>query len=278
MCDHSVTWPNQENCAAMITVNLDAEFFWLSLAPDSIYRSKTLSMGQYGIKRGLERILTLFDQFKIRATFFVPGRVAEVYPEQVREIVRRGHEVGHHGYEHENYAGLSIAEQRISLQKGISAIEKVCGFRPLGFRAPEGEITKDTLALLREFGFVYSSSMFDDDRPYFISLDNQLTDMVEIPLHWELNDFPYFAFNYRPAFPAGQGRIANYSQVLNTWKEEFTGYYKLGLNYVLQLDPQTIGTPGRALLLEKLLHFITSPGSVWFCTGAEMAKFWKARG
>ncbi len=278
MSGNSIVWPNKANCAVMVTVNLDAEFFWLSMFPDSIHRAKTLSMGQYGMLRGLGRVLAALDHFWVKATFFAPGRVAEVYPEQVQEIVRRGHEIGHHGYAHESYAKLPVGQQREALERGLNALEKVCGVRPKGFRAPEGEMTQDTVKLLREFGFAYSSSLFNDDRPYFLTSEGQPTDIVEIPLHWELNDFPFFAFNYKPAFPSGQGRIANYSQVINSWKEEYKGYYKLGLCYTLQLDPQTIGTPGRIALLEDLLGFITTRGSSWFSTGSEMAEFWRQNG
>jgi peptidoglycan/xylan/chitin deacetylase (PgdA/CDA1 family) len=156
----------------------------------------------------------------------------------------------------------------------MEALEKVSGIRPVGFRAPEGEMTQETLNLLQELGFMYSSSLFGDDRPYFHQRDGQRTNLVEIPLHWELNDFPFFAFNYTPAFPAGQGRIANYTQVLSTWKEEFKGYYEFGLHYVAQFDPQTIGTPGRIAMLEKLLEFIREKDDVWICNGREMAEFY----
>jgi hypothetical protein len=97
--------------------------------------------------------------------------------------------------------------------------------------------------------------------------------ILEIPIHWELFDLPYFAFNYRPAFPKGQGRVANYSQVLNNWKEEYYAYRDEGLCYVLQVDPQTIGTPGRIELLRELLAEIKKDGMAWFATGSEMADF-----
>lgn len=269
-----VAWPNNTNCAAMITVNLDAEYFWLGMFPDCADRPKTLSMGQYGMNRGLERVLNVFDNFGIKATFFIPGRVAELYPEKVQEIVNKGHEIGNHGYAHENFAGLSIDEQRKSIQKGNDALEKICKVHPVGFRAPEGELTQDTIKLLQELGFKYSSSLFNGDYPYYIKAGGQETGICEIPLHWDLNDFPYFAFNYHPAFPAGQGRIANYSQVLNIWEDEFEAYHHYGLCYVPQFDPQTIGTPGRIALLEDLLKYINTLGSTWFCTGREMAEFW----
>ena len=105
-------WKNNSSCAVMVSVNLDAEFFWLSLSPDCINRPKTMSMGQYGMLRGLPRILDLFDKYNIKATFFTPGKVVEKYPEDIKEIVKRGHEIGFHGYEHENFGLMTEDEQK----------------------------------------------------------------------------------------------------------------------------------------------------------------------
>lgn len=266
-------WGNNSNCIVMISVNLDAEFFWLSLSPDCINRPKTMSMGQYGMLRGLPRILDLFEKYNIKATFFTPGKVAEKYSENIKEIVKRGHEIGFHGYEHENFGLLNKEEQRKIFKKGIESIKKISGQIPKGFKVPEGELTLETLELAKENGFVYSSNLSNDDYPYIHKLSNG--NLVEIPIHWSLFDFPYFAFNYRPAFPKGQGRIANYTQVLNNWKTEYTGYQKEGLCYVLQVDPQTIGTPGRIGILEELLEFIVSQGGAYFATGNEIAEYFQ---
>lgn len=264
-------WKNNSSCVVMISVNLDAEFFWLSLSPDCINRPKTMLMGQYGMLRGLPRILDLFDKYNIKATFFTPGKVAEKYPEDIKEIVKRGHEIGFHGYEHENFALMTKDEQKEVFKKGMESIKNILGDYPKGFRAPEGELTKETLELVKENGFTYSSNLSNDDCPYIHKLFNG--NLVEIPIHWALFDFPYFAFNYRPAFPKGQGRISNYTQVLNNWKNEYIGYHKEGLCYVLQLDPQTIGTPGRIGILEELFEFILSKDTPWFATGSEIEKY-----
>lgn len=266
-------WKNNAECAVMITVNLDAEFFWLSLSPDCINRPKTLSMGQYGMLRGLPRLLEVFDRYNIKATFFVPGKTAETYPDDMKTIVSKGHEIAVHGYKHENFALLTYDEQKEAMKKSIEIVKNVCGIVPKGFRAPEGELTMETLQLAKEFGIEYSSNLSNDDRPYI--LDVGTGTLVEIPIHWALFDLPFFAFNYRPAFPKGQGRIANYTQVLNNWKDEFKGYYENGLCYVLQLDPQAIGTPGRIGLLEELLETITSKEKIWFATGTEMSDYIK---
>ena len=175
------------------------------------------------------------------------------------------------GYHHEHMALLSEEEQESAIKKGIQAIEKVCGVTPKGFRSPEGELTLDTLRIAKKNGLVYSSNLCDDDRPYWKDLGEDK--ILEIPIHWVNYDLPYFAFNYHPAFPAGQGRIANYTGVLNNWKDEFFGCHEYGLCYVLQLDPAAIGAPGRIGLLEELLDYIETFDGVWWTTGEEMYEY-----
>lgn len=185
----------------------------------------------------------------------------------------RGHEIGCHGYEHENFGLLSYEEQRVRIGKAVDAIEKACGKKPDGFRAPIGDLMLETLNIVREYGMLYSSDLFDDDRPYFMKVNPAGDKILQIPMQWANFDLPYFAFNYRPAFPFGQGRVANYSGVLSNWKDEFTGHYNHGLCYTLQLDPQTSGSPGRYAMIEEFLEFMTSHNDVWFATGSELLDY-----
>ncbi|MEG2012821.1 MAG: polysaccharide deacetylase [Anaerovoracaceae bacterium] len=267
------TWPQNKKCAAMITINLNAELFWLQLDPDCVNMPKTLSLGQYGMNRGLDRILEILDDRGIKATFFTPGWVAENYKEEILNIKAKGHEIAALGYAHENMALLTVDEQDAVMKKSINAIEKVCNVTPKGFRSPEGELTLDTLRIAKKNGMNYSSNLSDDDRPYFKDLGDKV-ELLEIPIHWANYDLPYFAFNYRPAFPAGQGRIANYTGVVSNWKDEFYGCHDYGLCYVLQLDPQAIGAPGRIGMLEELLDYMEELGDVWFATGSQMHDYY----
>lgn len=264
-------WKNNAKCAVTITVNLAAEYFWLSLSPDCIDRPKTISMGQYGMARGLARLLDVFKSFGITATFFVPAIAAQQYPEQLKTIVAAGHEIACHGYEYENFALLDDAEQEERLAKAVEILTSVAGRKIRGFRAPMGELTMATLAAASKQGIVYSSNLSDDTIPYH--LETAAGSLLEIPIHWDLYDFPYFGFNYGPAFPAGQGRIANYTQVLENWLNEYQGYRENGLSYVLQLDPQTIGTPGRIGLVEELLTEIQKDKNVWFASCEELYEY-----
>lgn len=267
-------WPEDKKCAVMITVNLNGELFWLQLDPSCASMPKTLSLGQYGLTRGLDRVLEVLEEKGLPATFFVPGWIAEHYEEKVKLVQQKGHEIASLGYHHENMALLTEEEQENAIKRGIQALERVCGSRPSGFRCPEGELTLDTLRIARRNGMVYSSCLCDDDRPYFKDL-GQGEELLEIPVHWDNYDLPYFAFNYHPAFPAGQGRIAPYTGVLSNWKDEFFGYKEYGLCYVLQLDPAAIGSPGRISMLEELLEEMMKDDDVWFATGSQMYEYYK---
>ena len=212
---------------------------------------------------GKYRYLTFEDRKKIEAWHLIGDRPADIaarlsvhYTTIYKELQR---------------GALSEEEQESAIKKGIQAIEKVCGVTPKGFRSPEGELTLDTLRIAKKNGLVYSSNLCDDDRPYWKDLGEDK--ILEIPIHWVNYDLPYFAFNYHPAFPAGQGRIANYTGVLNNWKDEFFGCHEYGLCYVLQLDPAAIGAPGRIGLLEELLDYIETFDGVWWTTGEEMYEY-----
>lgn len=268
-------WKNGKKCAVAITVNLNGEYFWLSMFPDCKNKPKTLSLGTFGINVGLGRVLDLFDKYGIKSTFFIPAAVAENYFDKVTDIFRRGHEIANHGYAHENLALLTKEEQREIIVKSNEMIKSITGAVPVGFRAPEGEVTKETYDILEDIGFLYDSSLLDDNMPYFLKLENKEYNIVELPIQWQLYDFPYFAFNYSPAFPSGQGRIAPYSNVLNNWIYEYEGYKNKGLAYILQIEPQTIGTPGRILMLRKLIEHITKSDDAWICTCEEMMNYYR---
>lgn len=248
-------------CTAAVTVNLDGEFFWLSRFPESAGKPKTLSMGTYGLLRGVWRVLDALRAQKLKATFFVPGAIAQRYPDEIRRIAQEGHELACRGYALENLALLEPDKQRSAIHRAADMLENLCGKRPSGFRAPGGEVTAETMRIAAQDGFAYSSSLYGDDMPY----RTEYGGLVEIPIKWQLSDLPYFAFNYSPAMPAGQGRIASYAKVLENWQYEFEGACRYGLSYILQLDPQTIGTPGRIGLLEEMLGRMASGAQVMTC-------------
>ena len=85
-----------------------------------------MTEGEFGPRVGIWRILDLLDKYEIKATFFVPGWTAESYPEPVKEIDKRGHEVAHHGYNHLWANKLNIEEERSEIEKGIDVKDENC--------------------------------------------------------------------------------------------------------------------------------------------------------
>lgn len=119
------------------------------------------------------------------------------------------------------------------------------------------------------------SDLYDDDRPYFMKTNEKGDKILQIPQQWANFDLPYFAFNYRPAFPFGQGRVANYSNVLSTGK--------MSLPVITTLTSATICSWTRSqpevrdvsAMLREFLEFMCAHEGVWFVTGSELVDFCK---
>ena len=265
-----ITWPEGCPSAAMLSVMLDAEFIWLSMDPKKYDTPKHRSMGEYGPRRGITRILRLLDEYQVKATFFTPAVFAEVYPQTLETVIAAGHEIALHGYRHEDFTGMPPEQQREILKRGSEILESVTGTSPAGFRLPEGGCTEETLALIHEAGFRYDSSFFDHDIPYLAEVNGERTSLVEIPTRWELIDFPYLAWG--DSFPAGNDRVAIYDDVLDNWLRELEASYDGGYCYVLSVTPQTIGSPGRMFMLRTVLEQIARK-NIWIATGAEIADY-----
>src|ERR1700749_3519552 len=95
-----MTWPEGYKAAASFTFDFDAEIVWLMVDPANINRPGVLSVGAYGARVGVHLILDLLARRGIKATFFVVGRNAEIYPHVVDRMLADGHEVAIHGYTH----------------------------------------------------------------------------------------------------------------------------------------------------------------------------------
>ncbi|MBR7539252.1 polysaccharide deacetylase family protein, partial [Mycobacterium tuberculosis] len=84
---------------------------------------------------GAPRLLKLFKQYDLRTTWFIPGHSVETFPEQMKAVVEAGHEVGIHGYSHENPIAMTPEQEEIVLDKSIEIITRLAGKRPTGYVA-----------------------------------------------------------------------------------------------------------------------------------------------
>ena len=265
-------WPGNTQCVAMLTFDVDGVSSWLRRDPNFINFPSLMSMAEYGPSVATPRILALLDTYSIRASFYVPGYVAETHVELVKEIFSRGHEIGHHGYIHEPPASMSPEEEAEVLEKGISILSDITGRAPLGYRSPSWELSPVSLDLLASHGFSYDSSLMGDDAPYVLPTGVPGKDIVEVPIHWLLDDAPHFA--YAPAANR-LGPMRNPDEVYTSWAAEFEGLYRYGSAFNLTMHPQYIGRPGRLLMLERLIAHIRSFPNVEFMRVVDVAELWR---
>ncbi|HSE83125.1 MAG TPA: DUF3473 domain-containing protein, partial [Thermodesulfobacteriota bacterium] len=109
------------------------------------------------------KILEIFEQFGVRATFFILGHVAEKHPVLIKEIQSMGHEIATHGYFHRLVYRQTPQEFRKDLRRSIEVIEDITHEKILGYRAPYWTITKESywaLDILQEEGIKYDSSIY----------------------------------------------------------------------------------------------------------------------
>ena len=106
----------------------------------------------------------MLDRLGLRTTFFIPGWVAETWPDVARSVRDAGHEIGHHGYLHESVRGVDEATEVSYLERGLAALDEVLGVRPIGYRAPSWDMNFRTPGLLARHGFRYDSGL-DGFRP-----------------------------------------------------------------------------------------------------------------
>jgi peptidoglycan/xylan/chitin deacetylase (PgdA/CDA1 family) len=109
----------------------------------------------FGATVGIDRLLKLWDKYNIKATWFTPAHSAESFPQQIRKIVDKGHEIALHGYTHEFVSTLSEQQQRDVLKRSIQVLTDIVGKKPRGWTAPAWSTSKETIVLLEEHGIVY---------------------------------------------------------------------------------------------------------------------------
>ncbi len=269
MADMRVNWPNGARIAVMLTFDFDAETLWLSRDPANAKKPGTLSQGTYGAKVAVPMILETLRDAAVPATFFVPGWTAERHTRRVEDILRGGHEVGHHSYSHRWIDPDFPDQEAEEMEKGLEALKRTVGVVPKGYRSPAGETSDNLIRLLNKHGFLYDSSLMDDINPYRHVMPDGSKGPIELPWHWSLDDAVFALFsikNPRPIFPN--------DHVLKVWKDEFAEIYRWGGLFDLVMHPQVSGRPSRIALLREFIAWAQGFPGVWFATGTEVAEAW----
>jgi peptidoglycan/xylan/chitin deacetylase (PgdA/CDA1 family) len=272
-------------------VDVDAVAGWLGSyggedSPDDISR------GLFAGEVGMPRLVNLFKRFGIKTTWFIPGHSIETFPEQTAMVVEAGHEIGIHGYTHENPISMTREQEEAVLDKCIELVTKVSGKRPTGYVAPWWEFSTVTNELLLKRGIKYDHSLMHKDfEPYYVRVGDSWTlidyskkpqewmkplqrgvetDLIEIPGSWYLDDLPPMMFIKKA--PNSHGFV-NPRHLEEMWRDQFDWVYR-EMDYAvfaLTIHPDVSGRPQVLLMLERLFNHISRHPGVRFTTFDDIA-------
>ena len=265
-----IKWPNGARCAAAITFDMDADSLIHIATKGSVQegwrRPYPVSMGRYGPTTAIPRIVETYRRFGLRQSFFLPGWCLETYPQAVETILQGGPEIGCHGWIHENPLDLDMAGEAAILDKCLDSFDRIVGRRPRGYRAPVYQLTNETPSLLLERGFVYDSSMMADDLPYLLACATG--DLVELPPHWGVDDWPPFAHYDEIGYLMP---VKGPTEGLQPFFEEFEAVYETGGFWHAVWHPFLTGRLARWRVVERWLEGILARGDVWFAPLEDIA-------
>ncbi|QAA94597.1 polysaccharide deacetylase family protein [Pollutimonas thiosulfatoxidans] len=272
-------------------VDVDAVAGWLGSyggedSPDDISR------GLFAGEVGVPRLVKLFDRFGIKTTWFVPGHSIETFPDQIKAVVDAGHEIGMHGYSHENPIAMTAKQEEDVMDRSIELITQLCGKAPTGYVAPWWEFSNITNELLLKKGIKYDHSLMHHDfQPYRVRVGDQWTkidftkeanewmkplvrgketSLIEIPASWYLDDLPPMMFIKKS--PNSHGFV-NPRDIEQMWRDQFDWVYR-EYDYAIfpiTIHPDVSGRPQVLLMLERLFEYIRGHEGVKFVTMDQMA-------
>ncbi len=272
-------------------IDVDAVAGWLGSyggedSPDDISR------GLFAGEVGSMRLLNMFERLDLKTTWFIPGHSAETFPEQMKAVAAAGHEIGVHGYSHENPIAMTPEQEEAVLDKCIDLITDLSGKRPTGYVAPWWEFSNVTNELLLKKGIKYDHSLMHHDfSPYYVRVGDSWTkidyegkpedwmkplvrgaetDLIEIPANWYLDDLPPMMFIKKS--PNSHGFV-NPRDIEQMWKDQFDWVYR-EMDYAvfpMTIHPDVSGRPQVLMMLERLVGHMKAHEGVRFVTMDEMA-------
>ena len=272
-------------------VDVDAVAGWIGSyggaeSPDDISR------GLFAGEVGVPRLLDLFERAGLKTSWFIPGHSIETFPEQTQMVVDAGHEIGVHGYTHENPIAMTREQETAVLLRCIDLITDVAGKRPTGYVAPWWEFSPVTNELLLEHGIKYDHSLMHRDfEPYYVRVGDswtnidysknaeewmkplergEETDLIEIPASWYLDDLPPMMFI--KAAPNSHGFVSP-RDLEQMWMDQFDWVYR-ELDYAvftMTIHPDVSGRPQVLLMHERIIEHINKHDGVRWATFDEIA-------
>jgi allantoinase len=220
----------------------------------------------YGGRRGVWRLMDLFDLHGIKGSFLVSGSAAEYFPSAVKEIQKRGHEIAAYGYSSDRLlTDLTPDEEKQEILKTLKLIADVTGTKPVGWVSPQLRPGDGTLAVLAEQGLMWNGDFPNDDLPYMIRVNSK--PMVIIPYTKESDDNEIYQVG---------GQLPSvwthcFTDSLDVLSEEGVTHPKmLNASIHAHIMGRSVGTKA----IVDAIRYAKAQPHVWMATRTGIAKWW----
>ncbi|CDO77225.1 hypothetical protein BN946_scf184747.g38 [Trametes cinnabarina] len=223
-----------------------------------------ISRGLYAGEVGVPRLLKLFEKYKIKTTWFIPGHSLETFPDQMAAVRDAGHEIGLHGYSHENPVSMTAKQQKDILDHTYDLLTKFNNGVP-----PKGSVAPCSQAYyLRDQDLWTKIDYQAEAHTWMKPLQRgKETGLVEIPANWFIK-----------ASPNSHGWV-NARDVEQLWKDMFTYLYREEENFIfpITIHPDVSGRPHVLLMLERFIEWVNTHEDVQWVRMIDMANEFRAR-
>ncbi|MCB1549156.1 MAG: polysaccharide deacetylase family protein [Hyphomicrobiaceae bacterium] len=256
-----IDWPDGARIAVNFTIDYDA-MLRRRMANEPPMQ---LAKGEFGGRVGIWRLIDLFDRNKVKATFFTPGRICELYPQSLVKITKSGHEIADHMWEHRVPTEPDIEEAHLT--RATAALTRIYGRRPVGTRSSH------TAGLLRREGYIYRSHghASASHLPYYLVDQTGKNVLVELPWHYSIDDAMYYNFGWLESVNLAQ-KLSDPDRVLEMWWAGFRHQYLRGGYYNVVLHPFISGRALRIDMLDRLITRMKTLPGVWFPSCEDVAR------
>jgi allantoinase len=274
-------WPGGARLALQISLNYECGAEMNLLHGDKVSEGMLTDIGfpavkgmrsplvessfEYGSRRGVWRLLKIFEERKIVIGVLAVATALDKNREVAAAMVEAGHEIVSHHYRWIDYQYVPITVERKHIKLAVEMLTEIAGTRPVGWMT--GRPSPNTRRLLvEEGGFLYDRDALNDELPYWVEVAGR--QHLVIPYSYETNDNRF----------DGNVAFATSDDFYTYMKDTFDTLYREGASeprmMSLALHDRLIGRPGRAAGLARFLDYVLEHDGVWICRGVDIARHW----
>ncbi|NYE21539.1 polysaccharide deacetylase family protein [Microbacterium immunditiarum] len=264
----TVAWPSDATIAMSIGVALEAfdnQSHVALQAQKGTRDAFSLSYGEYGVRTGVWRLLDLFDEYGVHASFSISGKIAADWPQVVAAIADAGHDVVGHGWVNDRFMNEAGEEgERRTVADTLDAIQAASGVRPTGWASPANSSTDKTPDIMLDAGITWLGDDASDDVPFLQDVGDRVIAVLP-KANMAANDFVHWIMPNNGTEVFFQG-----------FRDQFDTCYAEGLAGFpswtdIVLHCHMAGRPSFIPTLRRTLEHAKAHENVWWCTKQSMA-------